>query len=90
MIAVLVGRTREEAHEIAQRVVASVAALELPHTAPAEGGRVTVSIGIATQFPPFTASFDSLVRLADGALYKAKHQGRNRAVVVEARASAAA
>lgn len=90
IIAILVERTREEADEIAQRVVANVAALKLPHVAPADGSYVTVSIGIATQLPSSVESFERVVKLADGALYKAKHKGRNCAVVVEARTSAAA
>lgn len=38
---------------------------------------VTVSIGCAT-FPDDTGSGEELIRLADGALYEAKKQGRNR------------
>jgi two-component system chemotaxis family response regulator WspR len=67
-----------------------VAALNLPHVAPADGSCVTVSIGIATRLPSSVESFERIVKLADGALYKAKHKGRNCAVVVEARTSAAA
>jgi diguanylate cyclase (GGDEF)-like protein len=90
IIALLVGRTRTEADEIAQRVVAGVASLNLAHVAPTDDSRVTISIGVATQCPPFADSFEKLVNLADGALYTAKHQGRNCAVAVEAKASVAA
>jgi len=39
--------------------------------------RVTASMGISS-FPLCSASMEELVRLADGALYKAKNQGKNR------------
>ena len=71
-------------------MVAGVSSLNLAHVAPSDGSRVTISIGVATQYPPFADSFEKLVKLADGALYTAKHQGRNCAVVVEAKAPVAA
>lgn len=86
MIAVLIDRSTTEAEEVARRVVESVAALEIPHASAIEFGCVSVSVGAATQLPPVTSSYDAIVRLADGALYSAKRQGRNCSVVVEARA----
>jgi diguanylate cyclase (GGDEF)-like protein len=67
----------QSAVRIAQRICASVAqepfcldsGIRLP---------VTVSIGVAEW--DHHAPLESLVRLADGALYQAKHQGRNRVV----------
>ncbi|BBO80739.1 hypothetical protein DSCO28_13050 [Desulfosarcina ovata subsp. sediminis] len=41
----------------------------------------TISIGIATTTPLPHAAADRLIAKADNALYKAKHKGRNRAVV---------
>ena len=90
IIAVLIGRTYDDAREIAQRVVNAVAALEIPHATSADHRRVSVSVGAATQLPPITSSYDSVVRLADSALYSAKRQGRNQSVVIESRAMAAA
>jgi diguanylate cyclase (GGDEF)-like protein len=90
IIAVLTGRTHADAHEIAQRVVNAVAALEIAHATSPDHRRVSVSVGAATQFPPITSSYDAVVRLADGALYAAKRQGRNQSVVLESRAMAAA
>jgi diguanylate cyclase (GGDEF)-like protein len=90
MIAVLFDRTMEEAREVAERIVNEVAALALPH-ASAEGcNRVSVSVGAATQLPPVTWSYDAIVRLADSALYTAKHQGRDRSIFTEARTMAVA
>jgi len=90
IIAVLTGRTYSDAREIAQRVVHAVASLDVPHATSLDHKRVTVSVGAATQLPPITASYDAIVRLADGALYSAKRQGRNQSVVVESRPMAVA
>ena len=90
IIAVLPRRTHEDTHEIAEKIVTTVAALEVPHATSPDHKRVSVSVGAATHLPPITASYDSVVRLADSALYSAKRQGRNQSVVLEARAMAAA
>lgn len=42
--------------------------------------RLTVSIGTATYHPGDNADFDSILALADKAMYMAKNQGRNRVV----------
>jgi diguanylate cyclase (GGDEF)-like protein len=89
IIAVLCDRSTADAKEIAQRIVRDVAALDIPHVSSVNGGYVSVSVGAATQLPPITSSYDAIVRLADGALYTAKRQGRNQYVAVEARAVAA-
>ncbi len=88
IIAVLSDRSVAEANEIAYRIVDTVAALSIPHSA-THCARVSVSVGAATQLAPITSSYDAIVRLADGALYTAKRQGRNQCVAVEARAVAA-
>lgn len=90
IIAVLFDRTPAEAQDIAQRVVSEIAVLDIPHALAVERARVSVSVGAATQVPPLTSSYDAIVRLADGALYTAKRQGRDRSIVVEARTAAAA
>ena len=89
IIAVLSDRSTIDAKEIAQRIVREVAALDIPHASSMNGPCVSVSVGAATQLPPITSSYDAIVRLADGALYTAKRQGRNQCVAVEARAVAA-
>jgi diguanylate cyclase (GGDEF)-like protein len=90
IIAVLVDRTNRDAQELAQRVVQEVRALAIAHANSVDHQHVSVSVGVATQLPPITSSYDAVVRLADSALYTAKRQGRNQCVAVEARAVAAA
>jgi diguanylate cyclase (GGDEF)-like protein len=89
IVVLLFERKAADVHELAQRIVADVNALGLPHAA-APANQVSVSVGAAAHGPPLIGAYDTLLRQADAALYAAKHQGRNRAIVVEARASAAA
>lgn len=64
--------------DIAQKVVAAISALALPHKDSALGC-VTVSIGVATMLPGITCTPEALLLRADAALYQAKTLGRNRA-----------
>ncbi|MGH8185542.1 MAG: diguanylate cyclase domain-containing protein [Steroidobacteraceae bacterium] len=82
LIAVLVDRTGAEAETIAQRLVTDVAALAMPHAGSSVGSTVSISVGAATGHPSVAASYSALAKLADNALYAAKHQGRNRSVCV--------
>jgi diguanylate cyclase (GGDEF)-like protein len=88
IIAVLVDRSMAEAQEIALHIVNAVQSLQIPHACSPEIQCVSVSVGATTQYPRFTPSYDAIVRLADGALYAAKRQGRNRSVFVESRLAA--
>lgn len=48
---------------------------------------MTVSIGVAS-FPAHAGSPSELLAIADRALYRAKHEGRNRVCVAELREEA--
>ena len=75
--AVVLPNTPESgARQVAERIRTAVEALEMPH----EGNShrvVTVSVGCATQTPEPHSKIDGLIEAADGALYRAKHAGRN-------------
>lgn len=69
----------EQALALAQRACAAVQALALPH-AGSDFGYVTLSCGVAAVVPQPGQDSAQLLRAADAALYRAKHQGRNQAV----------
>ena len=68
--------SRDVALEVAERVRAAVAALDLRAIGPSEQ---TVSVGVAVQDVPGEA-IDDLLAAADRALYRAKRAGRDRVV----------
>ncbi len=73
------------AQAVAEEIRTSLAALAVPHPASSVSPRVTISIGIATRRPGRGEEAGSLVSAADAALYRAKHEGRDRSVLAEAR-----
>ncbi|MBF0377518.1 MAG: diguanylate cyclase [Desulfamplus sp.] len=94
-VAILPGIDGERAFEVAEKIRATVQAQDIPHKMGTEAGVVTVSIGVATLCPvtDYDGRFnksdkdgqdrgpDNLLKKADNALYKAKHDGRNRVVL---------
>lgn len=66
------------AHSLADRVRLQIG--RRTYEAPGGSGsfRVTASLGVATLEPGAVATVKALIQSADEALYKAKHQGRNR------------
>ncbi len=66
----------DEAFAVAERVRAAVEDAAFPHP-DSDAGVLTVSIGVAAG----NGDSNALIERADGALYEAKHQGRNRVVV---------
>ncbi|MDJ1180354.1 diguanylate cyclase [Roseofilum sp. BLCC_M91] len=79
---VLLPNTSEEgAKVVAQLIQSKINDLQIPHKTSKVAATVTMSLGIATLVPTSELSKESLIALADEALYEAKKQGRNRFVV---------
>jgi diguanylate cyclase (GGDEF)-like protein/PAS domain S-box-containing protein len=85
-ILILPGASLIEAQRVAEKTRRSVESLRLTHLG-RDLGRLSVSLGIAG-FPQTAATTAELLHQADQALYQAKHGGRNRSVIWEAKAAA--
>lgn len=68
----------EGAVRVAERMLASIDALEIPHAVSTATPTVSISVGVASEIPGPETSLESLMRHADQALYRAKAQGRHR------------
>jgi len=75
---VLPGASRESAWERAEQLCEGVRGVRLDFRGETLGP-LTLSLGIAT-FPDHGDTADIILQVADAALYKAKHEGRDRAV----------
>jgi two-component system cell cycle response regulator len=73
-LVVMSGSTAEDGHLVAERLRSAIASV--PVTAEGHALNVTASIGIAEG--AIGAVMDDVVAAADAALYRAKHNGRNR------------
>lgn len=71
----LPGATPEEAAHVAERVRAAVEMEEFPGEEMQPGGKLTISVGVATLD---SGSADDIRERADQALYRAKENGRNQ------------
>ncbi|QRN52353.1 GGDEF domain-containing protein [Dyella caseinilytica] len=80
-VVVLVDTPAETALDVARRLMAAIERLQIVHP-DGPHGRVTVSIGVATQTPDMPMDPMDLLDAADRALYVAKRKGRNRVEVV--------
>lgn len=68
------------AHANAERMREAVARLAIAHDGAAAADHVTISVGVASAVIDASSSLDELLAHADGNLYRAKSEGRNRVV----------
>lgn len=68
---------------VAERICTAVRELAIPHAASKTSPHVSLSLGVAVLKPNASNTPKALIEAADGALYRAKHTGRNRVVVAE-------
>lgn len=73
---------RQEVYEVAEAICRLVEAEEIPNS---KGGFVTVSVGGCYIASTLDASLYDCIKIADKALYQAKKDGKNRAVVFDSR-----
>jgi two-component system cell cycle response regulator len=67
---------------VAERLCQSVAAMPFKVSSLADGLPITVSIGVATGVAG-VIKLDAMLKSADEALYRAKHEGKNRVVAAD-------
>jgi len=77
-VMILPETTDEGALAVAEKVLACIGRLNVPHEASDVADHVTLSIGVATMQPVEGQSSEELILAADQSLYRAKELGRNR------------
>lgn len=77
-ICLLPETNHEGAIAIARAIKNNIAALKFPHKGSQVADHVTVSLGVATDVCDATSLPEHIVKMADGHLYWAKNNGRNR------------
>ncbi|MCC2523069.1 diguanylate cyclase domain-containing protein [Vibrio coralliilyticus] len=78
---ILPNTTAEGAQQVADKIHDEIASLALEHKASEVSTVLTVSIGLVTMIPQPYDNSESLIALADSALYQAKANGRNQTCV---------
>jgi diguanylate cyclase (GGDEF)-like protein len=77
---ILPGIGLQEACMLAEQMREAVTALGISHSDSKVSEQVTISMGVASTVPTKDSRAAELLRHADEALYRAKHQGRNQVV----------
>jgi diguanylate cyclase (GGDEF)-like protein len=78
---ILPGTDSLHAGQLAESARLGVQSLGIRYSVLPVGATVTISLGIATAIGDNFSSAEALMGAADGALYAAKHQGRNKVVL---------
>ena len=82
IIALLVDRDAAEVAAVAYNIVESVIREAIPHAASMVNEFVSVSVGASTANADAVLTYSAMAHIADKALYAAKHQGRNRSLLL--------
>jgi adenylate cyclase len=82
-VIVLSNTNAQEAIVVAQKICKQVSSLEIPHCNSEANQFVTLSCGVTSTIPNILSSPEQLIATADRALYDAKKQGRDRAVLID-------
>ncbi len=82
-VAILPNTDLDGAIIVAEQIRSAIANLEIPHQNSDISDRVTASVGITSLIPSPKQKSETLIQQADIALYRAKQQGRNQAVVFD-------
>jgi diguanylate cyclase (GGDEF)-like protein len=67
--------------DVAKQLVQVIDGMSIPHVRSGVSSTVSISQGIASVVPTQDTRPESVIELADQALYQAKQQGRNRYIV---------
>lgn len=82
--AVILPKTNPEgALIIAEEIKKAIALLSIPHAQSQVSQYVTLSLGVASLIPTLELNLEDLIAQADQALYTAKDQGRDQAIVFQ-------
>jgi diguanylate cyclase (GGDEF)-like protein len=81
-VVILPETSRRRAADLAERMREKVSHTPFDHMESQPMNKITVSAGVAT-FPVDSAHEEDLLKKADGALYQAKSQGRNKVIAFE-------
>jgi diguanylate cyclase (GGDEF)-like protein len=73
--------TKTKAMAVGEKIRGAVAEHRFPLSESQLGGALTLSLGVAA-YPDDLPEIDVLINRADQALYRAKHTGRNRVVML--------
>lgn len=78
---IVAGADEKSVAEAAKRLCQKIESLGIPHEMSHVSGVVTASVGVCVIDHVDHESYDTMYKVADAALYKAKDDGRNRVVV---------
>lgn len=73
--------TAQSACIVAERIRASVEAVQIPHAQASAAPYVTISLGVGSITPSSEDEMHEFIRTVDAELYRAKNEGRNRYAV---------